>query len=107
MNTKTIYTAITLASVLFSGAASAHDPSQHAATKEKPKCEAMHKMDSSTMDINDPVMQAMMQQCGKPDMANHHDEQAAKPACTEEHAKLGHCTLEAKASNAPADDGHD
>ena len=93
MNTKTIYTIITAASLFTATFANAHEPSKHAATKTKPNCEAMHKMDSSAMDMNDPVMQAMMKQCGKPDMANHHDKQDEKPACTEEHAKMGHCTL--------------
>jgi hypothetical protein len=100
MNTKSIYTAITLISLFFSSAVIAHDPSKHAATKEKPNCEAMHKMDLSSMDMNDPVVQAMMQQCGKSTTDGHHDNQAEKPACTQEHAKLGHCTLESDASDA-------
>ena len=99
MNTKTIYTAITVISLFISTAVIAHDPSKHAATKEKPNCEAMHKMDSAKMDMNDPVMQAMMKQCGKADMQAHHDKQDKKPGCTEEHAKMGHCALEADVSD--------
>ena len=98
MNKKTLYTAITLISLFLSSAVIAHDPSKHAASKEKPNCEAMHKMDSSSIDLTDPVMQAMMQQCGKSTSDGHHDNKAEKPACTQEHATLGHCTLEADAS---------
>jgi hypothetical protein len=100
MNTKTFYKVIALVSILLSTSASAHDPSKHAASKEKPNCAAMHEMDSSEIDMNDPVMKAMMQQCGKPDMGSHHDEQDEKPVCTQEHAKLGHCTMESNASDS-------
>ena len=107
MDTKTIYTAITVASLFISTTVLAHDPSKHAATKEKPNCEAMHKMDSSDMDMNDPIMQAMMQQCGKSTPEGHHNKKVEKPVCTEEHEKLGHCTLESEVSDTkdsePAD----
>ncbi|MFT5707269.1 MAG: biopolymer transport protein ExbD [Oceanospirillaceae bacterium] len=42
----------------------AHSASQHKKEKaEKPNCLAMKKMDQSKIDKNDPIMQAMMQQC--------------------------------------------
>lgn len=41
----------------------AHDPSEHMKNGEKADCSAMHDMDYSKMDMNDPVMQAMMQKC--------------------------------------------
>ena len=98
MNTKIIYTAITVVSLFVSTSVIAHDPSKHATPKKKPNCEAIHKMDSSKMDMNEPVMQAM-KQCGKSDMKGHNDQQVEKPTCSEEHAKLGHCTLEAETSD--------
>lgn len=49
---------------LLSHMAIAHAPELHKKEgAEKPQCEAMSKMDPSKMDKNDPVMQAMMQQC--------------------------------------------
>jgi len=42
----------------------AHDASMHKKKNaEKPKCESMNNIDHSKMDKNDPIMQAMMQQC--------------------------------------------
>ena len=41
----------------------AHDPSEHAAKNTKPDCAAMDTMDHASMDMNDPVMQAMMKKC--------------------------------------------
>jgi len=42
----------------------AHDASMHKKSNaEKPKCESMNNIDHSKMDKNDPIMQAMMQQC--------------------------------------------
>ncbi len=49
--------------VIGSAYAYAHDPSEHTGKAEKPKCEAMENMDRSKMDMNDPVMQAMMKKC--------------------------------------------
>ena len=52
-----------LASSFFMPAAQAHDPSEHTAKMEKPKCEAMKNMDDSKMDTNDVFMVAMMKKC--------------------------------------------
>ncbi len=41
----------------------AHDPSEHMKNGEKADCSAMHDMDHSKMDMNDPVMLALMQKC--------------------------------------------
>jgi hypothetical protein len=51
--------------------AQAHDPKEHMKDAEDPNCAAMKTMDHSKMDMNDPVMQAMMEQCTE-DM--HHNE---------------------------------
>ena len=41
----------------------AHDPAEHAKANEAPDCDAMKTMDHSNMDMNDPVMQALMKKC--------------------------------------------
>jgi len=58
-----IKTALVVMGMLVIGSAYAHDPSEHTGKAEKPKCEAMENMDRSKMDMNDPVMQAMMKKC--------------------------------------------
>ncbi|WP_051686881.1 hypothetical protein [Microbulbifer sp. HZ11] len=45
--------------------AQAHDPSMHKENTEKANCAAMKEMDHSTMDADDPVMQAMMKKCAE------------------------------------------
>jgi len=45
--------------------AQAHDPKEHMKDAEKPDCSAMKDMDHSKMDMDDPVMQAMMKKCMK------------------------------------------
>lgn len=60
---------LTLAAALLTLAQSAfaHDPAEHekeaAAAKAGPDCAAMKSMDHSKMDMNDPVMKAMMSKC--------------------------------------------
>lgn len=68
-----------LVSSFFIAAAQAHDPSEHTAKMEKPKCEAMKNMDHSKMDANDPIMMAMMKKCMREEPAeNHHADDAVK-----------------------------
>ena len=55
--------ALVVMGMLVNGSTYAHDPSEHTGKAEKPKCEAMENMDRSKMDMNDPVMQAMMKKC--------------------------------------------
>ena len=65
----------------------AHDPSKHAAQGEMPKCAAMSEMDHSKMDMNDPVMQAMMQKCKA---GKHNEVEAAEKMSPDHHdAKAG------------------
>ena len=60
---------LTLAAAMLTLAQStfAHDPAEHekeaAAVKAGPNCEAMKTMDHSKMEMNDPVMKAMMTKC--------------------------------------------
>ena len=68
-------TYVLLASFFAMSSARAHDPALHTKKAEKPKCEAMKNMDHSKMDMNDPVMMAMMKKCmsEKPNESNHND----------------------------------
>jgi hypothetical protein len=63
MKTFLLNSALIVSSVLMVAPSFAHDPAEHAKTAEAPDCEAMKKMDHSKMDMNDPVMQAMMKKC--------------------------------------------
>jgi hypothetical protein len=49
--------------LLLAFSAQAHEPEEHMKDAEQPDCMAMKDMDHSTMDMNDPVMQAMMKKC--------------------------------------------
>ncbi len=69
MNTQfRLVTALLLGTVIQS--AVAHDPAEHAKEVQDkdsgPDCAAMQDMDHSKMDMDDPVMQAMMSQCSEP-----------------------------------------
>lgn len=71
MKLKLLSTVLVLAALGVTFSAQAHDPKEHMKDAENPNCAAMKDMDHSKMDMNDPVMQAMMKQCMK-DM--HHDD---------------------------------
>lgn len=43
--------------------ATAHDPKEHAKESQPPDCQLLASMDHGNMDMDDPVMQAMMQKC--------------------------------------------
>ena len=76
MEKPQIKTALIVTGMLVIGSAYAyaHDPSEHTSNSEKPKCEAMKNMDRSIMDMDDPVMQAMMKKCS----ATHNDDWQGK-----------------------------
>ena len=63
MKTFFLNSALILSSALMVAPSFAHDPAEHAKTAEAPDCDAMKKMDHSKMDMNDPVMQALMKKC--------------------------------------------
>ena len=63
MNTQATTILTVIFAFSFIGNALAHDPKLHKATDEKPNCEAMKDMDHTEMDIDDPVMRAMMAKC--------------------------------------------
>ena len=63
MRSKFLTLSIAISTLAFTLSAQAHDPKEHMNNAEKPDCAAMENMDHSKMDMNDPVMQAMMKQC--------------------------------------------
>lgn len=66
--------------LMFSHLVIAHAPELHKKESiEKPQCQVISQMDLSTMDKNDPVMQAMMQQCEGWFHDDHHEIEKAKP----------------------------
>lgn len=71
MKLKLLSPVLVLAALGVVFSAQAHDPKEHMKNAENPNCAAMKDMDHSKMDMNDPVMHAMMKQCMK-DM--HHDD---------------------------------
>ena len=79
----------------------AHDPAEHTKTVEAPDCAAMKKMDHSKMDMNDPVMQAMMKKCS-PAHAEHKE--------GDQHQGMDHGDMKAmddkKASSSASHEGH-
>lgn len=54
---------LSTSALLLSVSAFAHEPSEHTAASQRPDCSAMQNMDHSKMDMNDPLMQAIMQKC--------------------------------------------
>ena len=69
------------AALLFAVSAYSHAPELHKKEgAEKPQCAEFAKMDHSTMDMNDPIVQAMMVQCKDwLDDTHHDDNQTDKP----------------------------
>ncbi len=63
MTHKTLLWLATLPALLLVLSVQAHEPSEHMEGDEKPKCSEMKDMDHSEMDMDDPVMQAMMKKC--------------------------------------------
>ena len=79
MKTQTLPRVLAISSLLFALSAQAHDPKEHMQNTEQADCTAMNDMDQSKMDMNDPVVMAMMQQC-------MNTMQQASPAEGESHA---------------------
>lgn len=63
----------------------AHEPKEH--MNEAPDCAAMKDMDHSSMSMDDPVMQAMMQKCMK---AMHQNEDDSHDDKTDATKSAGH-----------------
>ncbi len=101
MKTFLLNSALILSSALMVAPSFAHDPAEHAKTAEAPDCEAMKKMDHSKMDMNDPVMQAMMKKCS----AAHNEQKEGDP-----HQGMNHSDMKSmddqKASSSASHEGH-
>lgn len=63
MKLTSISGVVAMSALILAFAAEAHDPEEHMKSADKPDCAAMKDMDHAGMDMKDPVMQAMMQQC--------------------------------------------
>ena len=76
--------------LFLAGAAYAHDPSEHAHEQEAPNCAAMKDM--KHMDMDDPVMIAMMRQCEDHHEDKHGHEEGGKAhgGHEDDHAKDHH-----------------
>lgn len=81
MINKTIYALITISSLILSFSSMAHEQEKHAPESAQANCETMDNMKHSEMDMNDPVIQAMMEKCASQpkDKGNEqHDSQSHK-----------------------------
>ncbi|MFA7556026.1 MAG: hypothetical protein WCY88_17410 [Spongiibacteraceae bacterium] len=83
MKTKTLTFAMALSTLAFTLSAQAHDPKEHMKDAKAPECAAMKDMDHSKMDMDDPVMQAMMKQC----MKDMHGDDTGEEESHEDHEK--------------------
>lgn len=112
MNTMMKLAIVSGAAFLISFTAQAHEPEEHMKEAQSPDCAAMADMDHDKMDMDDPVMAAMMKQC----MASGtHGEVAANAAAdgehghadanTQNHAEHSHETV-APVTAAVAEDAH-
>ncbi|WP_341938009.1 hypothetical protein [Marinimicrobium sp. C2-29] len=63
MTRKTLLWLTALPALLLALSVQAHEPSEPMEGDEKPNCSKMKDMDHSEMDMDDPVMQAMMEKC--------------------------------------------
>ncbi len=63
MKNKQLGVLIAVPALMLAFSAQAHSPKEHMEKAENPDCAAMSSMDHSKMDMNDPVVMAMMQQC--------------------------------------------
>jgi len=64
---------VALPALMLALSAQAHSPEEHINKGQAPNCAAMKDMDHSKIDMNDPVMQAMMQKCMPQDEAASED----------------------------------
>lgn len=83
MKTRLFISLAAIPALLLAVAAEAHDPAEHMKNGESPDCAAMHDMDHSKMDMNDPVMQAMMQQCAED--AHQHEADSTEHGSQHDH----------------------
>ena len=108
MKAKMIFSLLVTQVLLQAMTAQAHDPKEHMTDVKKPDCGMMGNMDHSKMDMNDPVMQAMMERCSG--MMNDHEmpnEELAKENDAHDHESAGNGDHNGAAQPAaPMVDGH-
>ena len=63
MKKKQCSVLLAVPALMLAFSAQAHSEKEHMEKAENPDCAAMSTMDHSKMDMNDPVVMAMMQQC--------------------------------------------
>lgn len=86
MKTATSFLILGIPALFLAMNAFAHDPKEHMKeAQQKPDCAAMKDMDHSKMDMNDPVMQAMMQKC----MKDPHQDDPASNGTHDGHPQQG------------------
>lgn len=77
MKLSSLSVVLAMSTLILAFAVEAHDTEEHMEKVDKPNCAALKDMDHAKMDMNDPVMQAMIQQCArKTDESHEHDEHA-------------------------------
>lgn len=78
MNTKKVLSWMAIPTMVLAFSAQAHEPAEHNKSVKGPDCGAMGKMNHASMDMKEPVMQAMMKKC----MTDMHgsDDHDAKPS---------------------------
>jgi len=60
---KQLSVLVAIPALMLAFSVQAHGEKEHMKTAENPDCAAMSTMDHSKMDMSDPVLMAMMQQC--------------------------------------------
>tara|TARA_R110002167_G_scaffold254359_3_gene460595 strand:- start:9626 stop:9973 length:348 start_codon:yes stop_codon:yes gene_type:complete len=101
------------AALLISVNTHAHEASEHMKDAQSPDCAAMAEMDHEKMDMNDPVMAAMMKQCMATDAhgevaasGDAHAEHNAAAANTESHAEHSHDAAAPVTAAAVVEEAH-
>ncbi|WP_028469931.1 hypothetical protein [Neptunomonas japonica] len=87
---------VAVPALILAFSAQAHDEKEHMKTAESPDCAAMSGMDHSKMDMNDPVVMAMMTQCMS--TVEHGEEES--DAASHAHSHSDHMTGAGKAGES-------
>jgi hypothetical protein len=104
MKKNIVILCLAFSSALYTVSTLAHDPKEHMEQAAKPDCAPMEKMDHNKMDMNDPVMQAMMKKCmGK----MKHDESNSTKGVIEANENHGHDHQEDSSKKNDKSSSHD
>lgn len=94
MKIKTLNLLLAVPALTLTLAVQAHDPKEHMASAETPDCAAMNTMDHSKMDMNDPIVMAMMQQCMS--TMKHSQNESEKGSHGQDHMNESHMKDDSK-----------